>query len=132
MDADRAYSLGLAWGSTFEAFTIYPEMTSFAAFEQQVGGEYAGEFWGDWEDGVMTAPKIIAGDEPLGVKRIAEITGFDRSYIKAEIKAGRLISRLVPAVIGKPYHEIQPDDFIAWVNNPQKGERGGRSKKKSE
>ncbi len=123
MDADTAYTLGLTWGSTLEEFTIYPEMKSFAAFEQSVGGEWAGEFFGEWEDGVMASPKIVAGDAPLGVRRIAEMTGFNRSYIKAEIKAGRLLSRLETPLVGKPYHEIQPADFVAWVNTSKRGNR---------
>jgi hypothetical protein len=123
MDSETAYQMGRSWASQIEKFQLYDEMAAFHAFSDAIGGEYAGEFWGAWEEGVESVPKIIAGDAPLGVRRIAELTGFNRSYIKAEIKAGRLISRLVPASIGKPYHEIQPQDFIVWANNPKRGSR---------
>lgn len=58
----------------------------------------------DNEDGVM-----------LDVAAICRVTGLNRSYIKAEIKAGRLKG-------GKDgrEHRIYADDYLAWIEGKQR------------
>lgn len=54
----------------------------------------------------------------ISVTEAANETTFNRSYIKAEIAAGRL-----PATKVGHYWTIDRADFDAWLSNPRRGSR---------
>lgn len=57
-------------------------------------------------------------NEYLGVTQIAKAMNMNRSYIKAEILAGRLKAQKV----GNSYM-IAKADFEAWRDSPKRGSR---------
>lgn len=58
------------------------------------------------------------GSNFVSVTEAAERAGVNRSFIKAEIKVGRLVAKK----IGNQY-AIQQSVFLGWLNNPKRGSR---------
>lgn len=131
----KARVKGYEWALSQERHSDYNDALSWRAFSEVClkdtplvdaipGDEAVLELWKAWETGVFDARMFLRDDAMLGTADIAERTGFDISYIKAELKAKRLKGMLV----GNSY-AVYPDDFRQWLNNPQRGQRGSRSKK---
>lgn len=123
---------GYAWALNQERHSDYNLRASHDAFWHQcikgteLEDEIPGEAntvmaWQAWEQGVDDSRMFLRDDSMLGTAEIVERTGFDISYIKAELKAKRLRGMKV----GNSY-AVYPDDFREWFNNPK---RGSRSKK---
>jgi len=62
------------------------------------------------------------GDRRISVTDAAEASGFNRSYIKAEIARGNLYA--TKNATGN--WEIRLADFRAWMSNPRRGSRSSR------
>lgn len=130
-----ARTKGYTWALSQEPHSEYTLLASHAAFwkaclkgtefEDEMPGEAnVSMMWDAWERGVFDAKVFLRDDSLIGAGEIAERTGFNISYIKAELKKGNLKGQK----IGNSY-AVHPDDFRRWHSNPQRGERGGRSKK---
>lgn len=123
---------GYEWALSQERHSDYNDSLSWRAFADAClkgtpladaipGDEDVLALWQAWETGVFDARVFLRDDAMLGTAEIAERTGFDISYIKAELK----VKRLKGMKIGNSY-AVYPDDFREWLNNPK---RGSRSKK---
>lgn len=74
--------------------------------------------WQPGELNNMLANLDTREDQFLSVTEAAERAGVNRSFIKAEIKAGRLAAKK----IGNQY-AIHLPGFIPWLNSPKRGSR---------
>ena len=74
------------------------------------------ETWQAWRVGVEDAT-----GERLSAAQIAELSGFNVSYIKAEIARGSLSALL----IGNSYL-IRPSVYREWADRPRRGSRSKR------
>lgn len=74
-----------------------------------------------WLEGVREAKTVLLEDDGtwLSVRDVAERAGVNRSYVLAEIRAGRL-KTWQPA----REHLIHPREFALWMDNPRRGTRG--------
>lgn len=120
---------GYEWALSHEPHSEYNDAESWQAFAAGClygtsmqnalpGDEGVQRVWEMWEQGVFDARVFLRDDSMLGTAEIAERTGFDISYIKAELKAKRLKGMKV----GNSY-AVYPDDFREWLNNPKRGSR---------
>lgn len=75
-----------------------------------------------WERGVDHAKHLLRADSFLSTGDAAERARVDVSYIKAEIKAGRLYAQKIGNGRTSGY-AIHPDDFRKWMANPRRGSR---------
>jgi hypothetical protein len=84
--------------------------------------------------GVIMRAAVLNDARPanFGVREAARRAEVSIRYVQAEIKAGRLLAELVKPPQGRSFYTITEKDYSAWVSNPQRGQRGGRSQKKSE
>jgi AraC-like DNA-binding protein len=126
-----AQAKGYRWALQQERHSDYDEVRSYRAmFEQCVKDTafdekpldevHIEDIWYHWERGVYDAKWLLRHDENLSVSDIAERTGFDRSYIKAEIASKRLSALKV----GTAGYSINPFDFQRWMKmSPRRGSR---------
>lgn len=91
--------MGYAWALEQAHFSYRDNGALQRALEEiapelpEPGSDEFTEAWLDFRQGVKDSHHVIGDDDdtdPLTVSEIAERTGFNRSYIKAEITSGRL------------------------------------------
>jgi hypothetical protein len=124
---------GYTWALEQQRHTEYNELHSYIHFEERCikGTELEEDpptesnrmdCWWHWERGVYDAKWLLRHDENLSVGDIAERTGFNVAYIKAEITAGRLLAMKLGKGKTSSY-TIYPMDFERWMKNPRRGSR---------
>lgn len=126
---------GYAWALSQALHSDYNDFTSWRAFAQAclkgtsladavAGDEAVYELWTAWEQGADDA-RVFLRDDFMSVAEIASRTGFNISYIKAEIKRYKDTKGdkgLYGQKIGNSY-VVFPDDFRKWLANPKRGSR---------
>lgn len=124
-----AQEAGNAWAQGQPRHIVADEL-SHAAFlewlaertpDTQEGSEAFTDIEAGWLDGVREAKTVLLENDGtwLSVSEVATRAGVNRSYILAEIRAGRL-KTWQPA----REHLIHPREFALWMDNPRRGTRG--------
>ena len=125
-EALRAQAAGYAWALN-HADSARDIQTSRSAYWDAVvvpGGLTADdkaalftETWQAWRVGAADAT-----GERLSAAQIAELSGFNVSYIKAEIARGSL-----PALLIGNSYLIRPSAYREWADKPRRGSRSKRA-----
>lgn len=117
-DAEQAFALAY---HDFKG--IAPEKAKIGTFYENMakGEHFTPIYFAAFKRGVLDSRRIFIDDDHsdgtlLDVDAIVRATGFNRSYIKAELKAGRLSGMKE----GREWR-IAVDDYMRWYQSPQRG-----------
>ena len=127
-DTAAARTAGYAWALKQPANALYDAHAAYRAFGAAVlrdgvlPDEQQEALHDAFETGAADAGRVLMHRQFLSISDAAQRAGVNVSYVRAEIKAGRLQAE-------KPGTEwlIRGVDFAAWLANPRRGTRSGRA-----